>query len=47
MEEIDNNIASILYIIPNIPHESVPIGPDPEGNKVVRAEGGSVWLAGP
>ena len=37
--DIDKKMADLLLIIPNIPHKSVPIGPDPEGNKVIREWG--------
>jgi seryl-tRNA synthetase len=36
--EIDQKIANFMYIIPNIPDKSVPIG-SPENNKIVRAWG--------
>ncbi|MEI8175406.1 MAG: serine--tRNA ligase [Candidatus Omnitrophota bacterium] len=35
----DEKISKILYIIPNMPHESLPVGPDASGNKVVRQWG--------
>ena len=38
VEEIYQKIAKTIYIIPNIPHESVPKG-GPESNKIVRAWG--------
>jgi len=36
--EIDEKIAKFIYIIPNIPDKSVPIG-GPESNKIVRSWG--------
>lgn len=39
VEEIDKKLATSLLIIPNIPHKSVPIGPDPDTNKVIREWG--------
>jgi seryl-tRNA synthetase len=39
VEELDKKIAKIVYIIPNIPHYSIPVCPDPSGNKVVREWG--------
>ncbi len=36
---IDKNLYSICTNIPNLPHESVPISRDPNGNKVVREWG--------
>lgn len=37
--ELDEKIAKITLIIPNIPHESVPIAVGNKGNKVVRTWG--------
>ncbi|MBM3252885.1 MAG: serine--tRNA ligase [Candidatus Omnitrophica bacterium] len=39
VEEIEQNLAKILYTIPNIPHNSVPIGSDSSYNKIVRTWG--------
>jgi len=36
--ELDEKLAKIIYIIPNIPDESVPIG-SPEANKIVKTWG--------
>jgi len=38
-EEIQLELSSYLEVIPNIPHETVPIGADETGNKVVREWG--------
>jgi seryl-tRNA synthetase len=38
VEEIDNNIYPLLLVIPNTPHESIPVG-SPEANKVVKEWG--------
>ncbi len=38
VEEIDQKIQDLVLNIPNIPHDSVPIG-GPEANKVVRKHG--------
>ena len=38
VEEVDQNIAKIVYIIPNIPDKSLPVG-GPENNKIVRSWG--------
>ena len=38
VEEIDEKIAKFVYIIPNIPDKSIPIG-GPEENKIVRSWG--------
>jgi seryl-tRNA synthetase len=39
LRDIDENIASIMLTIPNIPHESVPVGKDEEDNVEVRKWG--------
>jgi len=39
ISEIEATIQSLILEIPNIPHESVPVGRDPEDNKVVRTWG--------
>ena len=39
VEQIDQNLSNLLLTVPNIPHKSVPIGPDPQANKVVREWG--------
>ncbi len=36
VEEIDQKLTKIAYIIPNIPHYSIPVCQDPSGNKVVK-----------
>jgi len=38
LKELENKINSFVMMIPNIPHESVPVG-SPEHNKVVRTWG--------
>ncbi|MDP2913068.1 MAG: serine--tRNA ligase [Candidatus Omnitrophota bacterium] len=38
MEEIDQKITKFIYIIPNIPDKSVPIG-GPETNKIIKSWG--------
>ena len=42
----DEQQRSFLLEIPNLPHESVPAGKDPSGNKVVREWGNKPKLAG-
>jgi seryl-tRNA synthetase len=37
--DIDKKIADLLLMIPNTPHESVPVGPGNSANKVVRIWG--------
>jgi len=39
VEEIDQKITKIVYIIPNIPHSSIPVCNDQSGNKVVKEWG--------
>jgi len=39
VEEIDSKLRDFLLIIPNIPHKSVPIGPDPLANRLVKEWG--------
>ncbi|NLM22164.1 MAG: serine--tRNA ligase [Peptococcaceae bacterium] len=36
LSEIDNKMQEVLYTIPNIPHESVPVGKDEKDNLEVR-----------
>jgi len=39
LEGICNKLDNLLINIPNIPHETVPVGPGPESNKFVRSWG--------
>ncbi len=39
LKETEDKLANIMYAIPNIPHESVPIGEDDEDNVEVRKWG--------
>ena len=39
VEEIDQKLGILLLNIPNIPHNSVPIGPDKTYNKIIREWG--------
>ncbi|SDZ67316.1 seryl-tRNA synthetase [Evansella caseinilytica] len=39
LRSADEELAQILYTIPNIPHESVPIGTDEEENEEIRSWG--------
>ncbi len=39
LREIDESLAGLLLNIPNIPHESVPVGAGEEDNPVVRTWG--------
>jgi len=37
--EIKQKIAEFVYSVPNIPHDSIPVGPDNSTNKIVREWG--------
>lgn len=37
--EINNQLESLLYYIPNLPHDSTPVGSSSEDNKVIRKWG--------
>jgi seryl-tRNA synthetase len=39
VREIEEKLQEILLVIPNIPHESVPVGPDETGNQEIRKWG--------
>ncbi|MBE3575329.1 MAG: serine--tRNA ligase [Firmicutes bacterium] len=39
LRQLDADIQALLLAIPNVPHESVPIGPDSSGNVEVRRWG--------
>lgn len=39
VEGINNKLSTLLLLVPNIPHKSVPIGPDPGANKLVKEFG--------
>jgi seryl-tRNA synthetase len=39
VREIEEKLQEILLVIPNIPHASVPVGPDETGNQQVRSWG--------
>jgi seryl-tRNA synthetase len=39
LKEVEDQIDAALLAVPNLPHESVPVGRDPEQNVVVRAWG--------
>jgi seryl-tRNA synthetase len=39
VEEIEQKIRVIALTIPNITHSSVPVGPDPDANKIIREWG--------
>lgn len=39
LREVEGELEKMILLVPNIPHESVPIGSDETGNKVVRVWG--------
>ena len=39
VREVDEQLKNILMIVPNIPHESVPVGNSDEDNKEIRSWG--------
>ncbi|MFQ6617980.1 MAG: serine--tRNA ligase, partial [Fidelibacterota bacterium] len=39
LRNIESRIDELLLFIPNIPHPTVPVGPDPSCNKIVREWG--------
>jgi len=39
LKEVEDQIEAALLTVPNLPHETVPVGTDPEQNVVVRAWG--------
>jgi seryl-tRNA synthetase len=39
LEQIQTELQSLLMAVPNLPHESVPVGADEHGNVVVRSWG--------
>ena len=39
LEQIQTDLQALLLAVPNLPHESVPLGSDEHGNVVVRSWG--------
>ena len=39
LEKVNDQLSKLLYLVPNIPHKSVPVGPDAGSNKVIREWG--------
>ena len=39
VEECNKKLSDLLLLVPNIPHKTVPIGPDPATNKLVKEFG--------
>lgn len=39
LHEVDQQLEAAMYQIPNLPHESVPVGADESENRVIREEG--------
>ncbi len=42
LSKVENELATLLYNIPNIPHESVPVGNAEADNEVVKTEDASI-----
>jgi seryl-tRNA synthetase len=47
LKEVEAQIEAALLNVPNVPHESVPVGGSPEDNKVVREWGQKPQIASP
>ena len=39
IRNVETNLEELMYQVPNLPHESVPVGEDESENKIVREEG--------
>jgi len=39
MDDLNHKFRNLLINIPNIPHESIPVGPGPESNEIIRSWG--------
>jgi len=39
LRDVDADLERAMYLVPNLPHESVPVGVDESENVVVRQEG--------
>ncbi|MFA9491500.1 MAG: serine--tRNA ligase [Anaerolineales bacterium] len=39
LRNVEENLEELMYQVPNLPHESVPVGEDESENKIVREEG--------
>ena len=39
LDQVDAGLQALLYTIPNVPHASVPVGPDESANQLVKAWG--------
>jgi seryl-tRNA synthetase len=39
LNRIEEDLEAVLYLVPNLPHESVPVGEDENENVIVRQEG--------
>jgi seryl-tRNA synthetase (EC 6.1.1.11) len=44
LSQVESELEQALLVVPNIPHESVPVGSDETGNVVVRTWGDLVSL---
>ena len=39
LEKVNNELSQLLSFVPNIPHSSVPVGPDARANKMIKEWG--------
>jgi len=39
LKKLEEDLNKFLLLVPNIPDESVPVGPDPSANKIIRSWG--------
>jgi seryl-tRNA synthetase len=39
LRQVDQGLEGAMYLVPNLPHASVPVGPDESENRVLRQEG--------
>ena len=39
LRDVETNLEELMYQVPNLPHESVPVGKDESENQIVREEG--------
>ena len=39
LRDIEENLKNLLLTVPNIPHESTPVGNPPEANKIIKEWG--------
>jgi seryl-tRNA synthetase len=39
LDDIESQLRQLLMLVPNIPHSSVPVGSDPQANRIIRTFG--------